>query len=340
MAARNLHGHRQIAEEAHAMVNTARKEKTPRPPNAFILYRQRHHPLYKDAFPHLHNNDICKLSFLSLPAWTNELSAVILGKQWTEESKEVKDQYKMAAEEIKEQHLRDHPEYQYRPRKPAEKKRRMTKRKAAALAAQSTKENGQQEIFMDKETSPVDAPKLDLVSTNTRDPTSPLGETKRATESLSNAVPYDKQGAANDEVCREYPPPKMEFTSEANAVLTLGDDSALPSDFALLMEDFNANADHTQGPTINAVTAFQSPVLFDNPTKDAQDGYNFYTSVEDHSNFPKVADKFDTDAAHATCDNVLSTIPENDVYDEDLFAFGEVEFHRILNERAKGIGHP
>ena len=34
--------------------------KVPRPPNAFILYRQHHHPLVKRASPHLHNNEICK----------------------------------------------------------------------------------------------------------------------------------------------------------------------------------------------------------------------------------------------------------------------------------------
>jgi len=36
--------------------------KIPRPPNAFILYRQEHHPIIKAANPEFHNNDICKLS--------------------------------------------------------------------------------------------------------------------------------------------------------------------------------------------------------------------------------------------------------------------------------------
>lgn len=38
------------------------------------------------------------------------------------------------ADTIKRQHTAAHPEYQYQPRKPSEKKRRMTRRKAAALA--------------------------------------------------------------------------------------------------------------------------------------------------------------------------------------------------------------
>ncbi|KAI4715681.1 hypothetical protein E4T48_08130 [Aureobasidium sp. EXF-10727] len=60
----------------------------------------------------------------------------IIGKMWRDESEPVKKQWKDKAENVKRQHLRDHPDYQYQPRKPHEKKRRMTKRKAMALAAQ------------------------------------------------------------------------------------------------------------------------------------------------------------------------------------------------------------
>ncbi len=38
--------------------------KIPRPMNAFLLYRQRHHPILKQANPALHNNEICKLNAL------------------------------------------------------------------------------------------------------------------------------------------------------------------------------------------------------------------------------------------------------------------------------------
>ncbi|KAH0354073.1 hypothetical protein KCU81_g1223, partial [Aureobasidium melanogenum] len=70
--------------------------------------------------PDLHNNEISE----------------IIGKMWRDESEPVKKQWKDKAENVKRQHLRDHPDYQYQPRKPHEKKRRMTKRKAMALAAQ------------------------------------------------------------------------------------------------------------------------------------------------------------------------------------------------------------
>lgn len=39
---------------------TKGKAKVPRPPNAFILYRQEHHPRLKTQYPDMRNNDICK----------------------------------------------------------------------------------------------------------------------------------------------------------------------------------------------------------------------------------------------------------------------------------------
>lgn len=40
---------------------SSKAAKVPRPPNAFILYRQHHHPKIKEAYPDFQNNDICKL---------------------------------------------------------------------------------------------------------------------------------------------------------------------------------------------------------------------------------------------------------------------------------------
>jgi len=54
---------------------------------------------------------------------------------WKTESQSVRDEWKRKAEAVKTKHEQDHPNYQYQPRKPSEKKRRMTKRKAQSLAA-------------------------------------------------------------------------------------------------------------------------------------------------------------------------------------------------------------
>lgn len=51
-----------VAKNTRAKVAKERMKKIPRPPNAFILYRQHHHPKVKAAHPDMHNNEICKYS--------------------------------------------------------------------------------------------------------------------------------------------------------------------------------------------------------------------------------------------------------------------------------------
>jgi|SRR3569833_314961 len=50
--------------------------------------------------------------------------AVILGKKWHNEPASVRSHYKRMATNIKEEFMRQNPGYQYRPRRPDEKKRR------------------------------------------------------------------------------------------------------------------------------------------------------------------------------------------------------------------------
>lgn len=61
-----LLGHDSIIPGAKKPKTKALKEdKIARPPNAFIIYRQHHHPLVKAAYPKLHNNQICKFAHQS-----------------------------------------------------------------------------------------------------------------------------------------------------------------------------------------------------------------------------------------------------------------------------------
>ncbi|OAP53959.1 hypothetical protein AYL99_11839 [Fonsecaea erecta] len=104
-----------------------KKSRVPRPPNAFILYRAKNHPIVKKANPEMANNDI----------------SVILGKKWRAESEQVRTHFKQLAETIKARHALENPGYQYSPRKPSEKKRRMTPRKLAALRTARVKNNSE-----------------------------------------------------------------------------------------------------------------------------------------------------------------------------------------------------
>lgn len=61
--------------------------------------------------------------------------AVILGQKWNGESTEVRDHYLALSKQAKRDHLLQYPDYQYRPRRPEQLKRRMTKEKKRKLMA-------------------------------------------------------------------------------------------------------------------------------------------------------------------------------------------------------------
>lgn len=98
-----------------------------RPPNCFIIFRQHLHPLVVRDNPGVHNNVI----------------SAIISKMWHAAPAMIIDQYKALADQAKAQHAALHPNYRYQPRKSSEKKRRMTKKKAAALEL-AVAQNGQQ----------------------------------------------------------------------------------------------------------------------------------------------------------------------------------------------------
>ncbi|UNI24397.1 hypothetical protein JDV02_010146 [Purpureocillium takamizusanense] len=82
--------------------------KIPRPPNAYILYRKERHHLVKAANPGITNNEISQ----------------ILGKAWNGETEEIRKKYKDMSLQVKQALLEKHPDYQYRPRRPSERRRR------------------------------------------------------------------------------------------------------------------------------------------------------------------------------------------------------------------------
>lgn len=67
-------------------------------------------------------------------AGSNTFAASILGKQWNNEDDATKAEWRLKADEFKKQHAITYPKYQYQPRKPNEKKRRLTRRKSGALS--------------------------------------------------------------------------------------------------------------------------------------------------------------------------------------------------------------
>ncbi|KAF7870494.1 hypothetical protein EAF04_004238 [Stromatinia cepivora] len=75
--------------------------KIPRPRNAFILYRQHYQAQVVAQHPGLANPEISK----------------IIGEQWREQAPNVKEEWKRLAEEEKQRHQRQYPNYRYQPRR-------------------------------------------------------------------------------------------------------------------------------------------------------------------------------------------------------------------------------
>lgn len=120
----------------------AKSSRIHRPPNAFILYRKAHHQAVKAAHPGIHNNQICEFLFLTPVTHINIFTAVILGTQWQQEDAEVIAQYRAQAAQLKQEHMAKYPDYQYKPRKASEVKRRMTKKAKAMSRGEIIKEPG------------------------------------------------------------------------------------------------------------------------------------------------------------------------------------------------------
>ena len=120
--------------------NPPSKTKIARPPNAFILYRQHHHPVLRARFPHLHNCQICMSCPLTIQPRIIQAnkSAVILGNQWKQEPAENKAKFITLAHRLKAKHIVDHPDYHYKPRKPSEKKRHKSRSHAFSVSTTVT----------------------------------------------------------------------------------------------------------------------------------------------------------------------------------------------------------
>lgn len=146
------------------------------------------------------------------------LTAIILGKQWNSEGDAVKDMYKRLADQIKTKHMKDHPDYQYQPRKSAERKRRMTRRRAEALS----KLEDSQEGASTNSTSALPVPHV-LQKTPAGNSVITIGEEDMDDETFVNMLKEH-----NDSVTAAYPQAEVnnqvlytERTAETQADLTM-----------------------------------------------------------------------------------------------------------------------
>ncbi|RMY22330.1 hypothetical protein D0867_02795 [Hortaea werneckii] len=199
--------------------------KVPRPPNAFIIYRKDWHARVVAENPGLHNNAI----------------SVIIGRQWRAESETVRAAYTRRAEDMKEQHAIANPGYQYQPRKPSEKKKRMTKNKLAKLAAKA-QENGIIDGSIAQQTLPDDF-----------DPVAMLDQQLGA---CAANQPMDVSSFGNVPAAQ---PPTLNSTTEP-FVLTFESNTQDYRGLAESLAEFNATHSYPNGPCENNSAIGAQPI--------------------------------------------------------------------------------
>ena len=271
------------------------------------------------------------------------------------------------AEDRKKEHLRENPDYQYRPRKPTEKKRRMTKRKAAALAKlrddypskgtyklgdngdkqdlsavneepQFLPSTGDQTMLSNGLTYAVDSSFTDGVDMDsdfmgTIDNTASVHDHLDHDMNSQKATNVESIDGINTDAQVAEAPTGIEYTKAGNAVLTLGDDTMEQYNFEAMVNEFNSNAAAMPMPNFDG--PLLGPILSTSLSATAQQDYNFYSSIEDPFKLSATLDTFDYSVADETLDDLAENMPEMEVLDEfenDIASMTDLEFERIIEQ--------
>ena len=151
------------------------------------------------------------------------------------------------AGDLKRKHIREHPGYSYQPRKPAEKKRRMTRRKADVLAAMST------------------------------DVTSNMQATVSTTSVPSTIASYSVPPEVSSPA--PTPLPELERTEGGNVTFNLGDEGISDEAFAAMLQDYNESLPVSGSTHGKFLEALAPPVIHWELTEEAQNDKNFYDNA-------------------------------------------------------------
>lgn len=141
---------------------------------------------------------------------------------------------------LKKKHFEDNPNYQYHPRKPHEKKRRMARK----IRAHHKDNEG-------------------LLSTSTGIPSTEIGAP--GLEDFDFSFDFETTPA---------PLPEFDTTPAGNVVLTLGDENIDDATFEAMLREYNSTANVATAPG-NAMAS----VLSTEPLGETEEDFHFLTSV-------------------------------------------------------------
>ncbi|KAF1841441.1 HMG DNA binding protein [Cucurbitaria berberidis CBS 394.84] len=126
-------------------------KKAPRPMNCWIIFRDAMHKKLKIENPHL----------------TVQQISTRCSEIWHSLSPAEKKPWQAAAKSAKEEHLRQHPDYKYSPRKPGEKKKRQSRKAKRAASVATGMEAFNFQLASDMTTSTTDTSLIPTVAADT-----------------------------------------------------------------------------------------------------------------------------------------------------------------------------
>lgn len=168
------------------------------------------------------------------------------------------------ANQVKKKHLQDNPEYSYQPRKPSEKKRRMTRRKAAVLA-------GMTDTLVPPSSS-VQASSSVAATAVQSDPTSSVPV------SLTS-VHYQQTTLPTDELA--FGVPDFERTVSGNAIVHIGDADLSDTMLYAMLENYNEHQPAMINPTLQSYCDQQPPIIYREDDEDSALDKDLFSFVAD-----------------------------------------------------------
>lgn len=248
-------------------------------------------------------------------------TAVRLGGQWKTESLEVKNYYKAKAERVKRQHLKDHPDYQYQPRKSIEKRRRMVRPKVPVRSQAMDPQGSDCDAFLGLTTAGEPTSCL-----TAQDQSDAFPDNELSQHDYMDTFPHSYTD--NPQVLAYYNDGTVpEFRDDPTTGMTTYNPSEFPYDpelLAAMIDNFNRGKPQSPpGPPIHHVRSI----------KQVSDGHlssELPNSVEGEST-PQTSSQSPTTYTTTTCQNqrVNNSEPADSVDFETFFDYDMLEFNRM-----------
>lgn len=212
------------------------------------------------------------------------------------------------AEEIKKKHFHDNPEYSYQPRKPSEKKRRMTRGKAAVVAGM---------------TDTLIAPSSSVqISSSTAFAPVQSGPTISAPVSLTGIF-YQQTTPPSDEL--PVGVPAFQRTESGNAIVDIGDADISDTMLSAMLDEFNKHQPAMVNPNWQPSVDRAAPFIYMEDDEVSASDKNFYLNLVDidklfnehEAEVAKIGTVPDTAAAANAAWNSLTLPQQTTLFDLD-----------------------